>query len=829
MDFGQLTTVDGFNDDVDKLGLYIHQNGKIVNTVKYDTTYYAPISLFKYGLGYREKLDRDLYRVREDIIKFSYLISNTMLKRNGSLNVLLGLISYALIYYDKPFGLPFTMFLYQVDLYHPVFVEMTSSLSAYVKQRPDYYLRTVWLELNALGGFFTNTEYNPLPDIHALIDYRPYDRGQFTIKHFWQSLQDLPFSATKKLNFLDWLTESFYTTGGSSNLARIDIKINGQQEYMKGKKAWLPVKYEPAELYEMCKSATTFECKTGLKPELGKIRFFVGFDDIGYLIQSYVLYLMDKWYVGYDGVILDQTSHVALLRDQDIVAQMSESWSMPFDYQKFDHQITKIEVLLICLRIIEVVQTVLHSEDAWMRDKFMATVDDAFLSYLGNILNYLNGLLSGMRITSVVGNIWNLVISNRASKDLPVVKYILGDDTLYISKSKEILERILVQLKELNIEFSLEKFSITYGFGDFLRNTYTSSLIFGLPTRSLASSISRKPWNADPIDKRDKLLNLVSGLGTTFRRTGRYYDDNLIKKFCAGSKLNNLLGGSTSLGSIGGLINYNSSLSYKFKPKLSVSTIVSNNYVDNIIKNYIEYDLNLHQAISISDIQLVALLSADNISRVKFEVSETINQVYIRSINPKESVLLYELASYDGKTVEQSELYNNARLQDEKIANNTRLDAVSQASKIPDVNIQKNKKYKNKNVNNFSPLLLQPTPMIIDEYLSILFARLTILRSAKVIDKSPFSIICSTNSEVAKRSRVMAVRGARRNEIINYLIEYNLPTFFTFPPRASSTMMGNLYNWEYLPVDLTNHALLSLSLTYSILLLKHSNMRYYMS
>lgn len=767
----------GYSEEMLQKGWYVKLGNKIIDSDDYDTTYYAPTAWFSKGLGYREKIDRDLYRVHEDILLNKPDMVKTMQMRNASLNVALGLVSYSLLF--KSIGATFGMLLYHVDLYHEVYIDMCSKISTYIKQSSNHYLRTVWLELNALGGFFNNTTYNPLPDIHALVDYREYYRGSLTLSRYWEILMSFPVTARKRKTFMEWLSTGEYTTSGASSIAYVDAILNGEEVDFKGKKSWLPIVFEAHQLYHMCKQATSFKCKTGLKPELGKIRFFVGFDDLGYLIQSYILYLMNKWYVGYQGITLDQSVSQAFIRDKSIVSALSTQWAMPFDYKQFDHQITKIEVELICKRIVDVVANYLDPIDYWMKDKFMQTVTNAYLEYKGDKISYDNGLLSGMRITSLVGNLWNLIMSTHASRDLVVTKYILGDDTLYLADHRETLQTILNNMDDQRVDYSLEKFSISKGYGDFLRNTYTSTIIYGLPTRSLASTISRKPWNADPLDPFDKVKNIIDGLGTTFRRLGIYYDDKLVRKFLAGQKYISYLGGVTSLGSLAGMRNYVSSQSYDYKPEISLQTFTSNTYLNIIYNNFKEYLLSYEDVNAIAKIQQKSLLSTDNLSRVKIPIKSSTNNVYIKPL------------SYD--------FYVNT------IVNNSQ-------------------QLKNTKTSNF---FSTTTPS--DNYKSSLYARLSVLHSIGYFKTSVFKAFVDFYPIIGSMERQLSHRGARRQECLSLLVDYNLPIIFTFPKKMIQLTLGSLYDMSNVPDDLTNHSLYDYSMTISILTLFTSYTNYFMN
>lgn len=767
----------GFTEEIMKTGWYIKQGNKIIESDDYETTYYAPVVWFSKGLGYREKIDRDLYRVHEDILLNRPDIVKTAQMRNASLNTILGLVSYAMLY--KDIGATLGMFLLHVDLYHDVYIEMCSKISTYIKQSETHNLRTVWLELNALGGFFNNTTYDPLPDIHALVDFREYYRGSLTLAKYWEILMSFPVTARKRKTFMEWLSTGEYTTSGASSIAYVDAILNNVEVEFKGKKSWLPIVYEAYQLYHMCKQATSFKCKTGLKPELGKIRFFVGFDDLGYLIQSYILYLMNKWYVGYKGITLDQSVSQAFMRDKSIVSSLATAWAMPFDYKQFDHQITKIEVELICRRVIDVVQNYLDPEDYWMADKFMQTVSNAYLEYKGNTIKYENGLLSGMRITSLVGNLWNLIMSEFAAQNLVVTKYILGDDTLYLSQDRDTLQKILNNMDEQRVDYSLEKFSISKGYGDFLRNTYTSEIIYGLPTRSLASTISRKPWNADPLDPFDKVKNIVEGLGTTFRRLGIYYDDKLVRKFMLGQKYIEYLGGVASLGSLSGYRNISSSMSYDYNTEISLQTFTSNTYYNIIYDNFKEYQLSFEDVSAISRIQQKSLLSTDNLSRIKIPIKSSSNNIYIKPLS---------LTYYVNIIVNNSEQLKNT-----------------------------------KTTNFFSTT----TPS--DSFKASTYARLSVLHSIGYFKTSVFKAFISMYPQVGAAERSLSHRGARRQECLSLLVDYNLPILFTFPKKMIQLTMGSLYDLANIPDDLSNHTLYDFSTTLSLLTLFTPTANYFMN
>jgi len=144
------------------------------------------------------------------------------------------------------------------------------------------------------------------------------------------------------------------------------------------------------------------------------------------------------------------------------------------------------------------------------------------------IFNIVGGLPSGVRVTSLVGNVWNSIMT-RIARDKceqilgydPVRQEVLrGDDSLIVCNTAAECYIFRLCYQSINAIGNNSKFGITQGEGEFLRTQITTDASIGWPVRAMPSLSQRKPWNPQPWDQNSEITTLVSNIHLLERRLG---------------------------------------------------------------------------------------------------------------------------------------------------------------------------------------------------------------------------------------------------------------------------------------------------------------------
>jgi hypothetical protein len=282
--------------------------------------------------------------------------------------------------------------------------------------------------------------------------------------------------------------------------------------------------------------------KAIIKAELGKVRLAVASSIEMYISESYLMYLSGHMYKEWEGITLDEDTTHDLQRTIEIQKLFSEKkFSLPFDYAAFDHQVTTREVQKITKLYFELADPNIPVGEKYEHSKIISKVIAAYgkstlegkIDGKSKIVDVTGGLPSGVRVTSLVGNIWNGVLT-RAARDItnellgydPVKHVSLrGDDSLIICNTA--LECYVVRLayQSLNAIGHSAKFGITQGEGEFLRCVTNKDERYGWVNRAIPSVTQRKPWNPEPWTPNHQIITLRGNIELLERRLGKDLPD----------------------------------------------------------------------------------------------------------------------------------------------------------------------------------------------------------------------------------------------------------------------------------------------------------------
>lgn len=590
------------------------------------------------GYLWRSKLDKFLMRFdRTDLLRFG--CPQSMLDEyvaSGMDEVRLRLTLLWYIYCTAAFGPPGPI---AVALSKPfrsltIYRDLCADLTILIKHEARSNLRPCFLDIIALCGFLVTNDYDPTPELQIFSHELEYDRGNYTKSVFLNQVSKTPIKPRVTSTFRQWLSEGKYTTGGSSQLAKSEGLINGQAVKFKGQKSWIPIVREPDDLYDICRNTEVFVNTAGLKAELGKIRFFVGFDDPGYLIQKYILICAGKWYKGLWGITLDEDGAEEELRNRQIMKDLKGHFSLPFDYAHFDQQITNFELTAMMDFIISKVAPYLAAEDAWLISSWKKTTSNSVIAYNNQRFLRRHGLLSGQAVTSVIGNWWNAIWCQILFHDMPLKMWVRGDDTLIIGK-RDGLVIAEQKFKLANIIGNELKYGIYYEESEFLKNTYRPNIMYGSVNRAISSVGQRKPWNEDSVEVDGRRFQCLKNYATLLLRSG-VRNDKLAKKWVSAINYN----GSIAAGftATGGLQLYQSFKQYaRLDNNIQLSARITpvDNYYDILNERYAEFVLTRQELVDMCWYQESLLLTTTIVKKTAYEATSSItkSKTVITSIN----------------------------------------------------------------------------------------------------------------------------------------------------------------------------------------------------
>ena len=333
----------------------------------------------------------------------------------------------------------------------------------------------------------------------------------------------------------DFILHEEWATSGSSSVGKLFILDDEDKEIkIKARKNFVSDVVDRQELLDLTLLNMDKQVnKTLVKSELGKVRLAVAADIEGYLSMSWLSYLLNGAYKKWKGSTIEETVLQQNARMLNMLKLCKDHYGLPFDYAGFEHQPTTQELQIIVRILGEIaVLNVPVSE----RPKFWSYLDRIILSFDHDTLiskfgdtsktfKVTGGLMSGMRLTSVIGNAWNTIMTECVFKLLEksgvdtsnIVDYIRGDDSAIFFDSVPKAQLFELGYRRIGVLGGVGKFSIKRHQMEFLRVWY-SKRCFGYPARALPGIVQRKPWSNAPWEEEMVLKSLKEVTVTLTRR-----------------------------------------------------------------------------------------------------------------------------------------------------------------------------------------------------------------------------------------------------------------------------------------------------------------------
>lgn len=290
----------------------------------------------------------------------------------------------------------------------------------------------------------------------------------------------------KKLSFEEYITDPmrWATSGGAPPIEISGVKI-------RSKWAWVLDKLQTGEnIYSLAKTLGD-EAHVALKEEK-KTRLVITTPMASYLRQCYMLYRFGKMPI--NSTISD--SHLI-----DNLARTGSTFYMSIDASKFDHGISKSEVI----GFLELARAKVDPGDD-LFDLITEEIDcisNLKVEYDGEKHPYENGLLSGWRITSLLGSLHSASACEwiRMKTQGQFDYVVQGDDIIMFGHFALNTDLVLSACDEFGLETNASK-TRSGLFGEFLKYRYSSTEISGYPARSFRAIFYANPWLDTNIDTK---------------------------------------------------------------------------------------------------------------------------------------------------------------------------------------------------------------------------------------------------------------------------------------------------------------------------------------
>lgn len=340
----------------------------------------------------------------------------------------------------------------------------------------------------------------------------------------------------------EWVTLEEYikhdlaSTAGASSIGKVHYTYKNETGKFKARKNLLYDIMTPEQIYKVVVANYDHQVATAfVKPEMGKLRIAVTGDIESYYVCSWLNYLAGHSYTTWVGNTLEESRTEQMRRMQTTLDQLIDNYSIPFDYKGFDHQPTLREIA-IELRLY--LSNALYNTPVEWKDYVSTIIDIVIQSFFNSVtvvrdekgkkwvFQVKGGVQSGVRLTSLLGNFWNQIMTRIVTKTLGspkqvIDKYIRGDDSSIITMNYEMALLFRLGYAAINAVGADAKYGIHRQETEFLRIWYANNRVYGYPNRAIPSLTQRKPWTSDPWDPEGVVAAQVKTVRLLERRLGR--------------------------------------------------------------------------------------------------------------------------------------------------------------------------------------------------------------------------------------------------------------------------------------------------------------------
>lgn len=412
------------------------------------------------------------------------------------------------------------------------FTAIAKSISLYLKPYGQFSrIKHLFCELETLVGYLYEDENWDLDtEISKLAGCKP-QRIKDWNEHWVEALNEVveyPTHLPRQVPFEEYVKSLSWTTTGSSSIGKILYTDHrGKCMHFKPRKNMVTAIMTPDQIWDIVRvwdgKITNIPV---IKNELGKIRLAIASNFESYIFEAYCLDMFGHSFKNWGGITLDESVTEEIDRTSDDMAALENGgYALPWDFAQFDHQVRTEEIT----DILGKMRSYAHPDTHPIWDKVIGSYHQATIRNpaTGSAFNITAGLQSGQRTTSLIGNVWNAIVTraavNRVTRVLGYApRYrigIRGDDTYIIAHTPVELYFMRLAYASFLIVGHDRKFSIRPNSFEFLRNTTYGDRVVGWTPRAIPAITQRKPWSDDLLTPHLEVVTIAENIRNMERRS----------------------------------------------------------------------------------------------------------------------------------------------------------------------------------------------------------------------------------------------------------------------------------------------------------------------
>jgi hypothetical protein len=435
---------------------------------------------------------------------------------------------------------------FRADLAH--FIAVAKKVHNLIKSfgvYDEYWVN--YVECASLSGY----RNAPFPGFDLVEETRKLAEGgekHDLFGHSWEALVQrfLPMGLhpVEYVGFKDWVKKASWLTGGASSEGYLELELHdGKKKRVKARKNMVADIIDLGELADDSLVNVEQRNYAIVKSELGKLRIAVAGDIYTYLKMSWVVYLLGGAYRDWPGDTSEEDFERQTVRLHKMLGLCAKKLGLPYDYEGFDHQPLTVEIKGIVNHIngharLNVPVFGLSEFDE-ICSSLLSGFDTASLEIKGEHaqkFHVTGGLMSGLRLTTIVGNGWNTVITGLVTlllkawgvtfpsgDDEEIERFIRGDDSAIFVDNWATGVLMNEGYKLIGAKAGAGKFALRKGEMEFLR-VWFDNRCHGYGARSIPGLTQRKPWSNNPWSEDMVLKALYDNTITLKRRVSERAD-----------------------------------------------------------------------------------------------------------------------------------------------------------------------------------------------------------------------------------------------------------------------------------------------------------------
>lgn len=300
-----------------------------------------------------------------------------------------------------------------------------------------------------------------------------------------------------------WLRDcpNEWVTAGSSTLTRKDHRLMLDGKSIRTSKYLDFQTMTNTQIFSIIEHRSQYPTiiRRVIKNDPAKVRLAFSVDSVTYILFSYLFRYALLGKKPFNTTINNSNSGwLDLYTDWSDLAFVGEKYLVPMDFDSFDHQPTKEEILLCIGSVANSIRKLDIPEDweYWYERLYQMLDESIFIDPSGN-LPWMNGLVSGMRFTSEFGSmlnwVWNKSIATLYKTRLEYI-CVQGDDCFLVFPNWISAHRHITALSREGFAINANKFFISRKRSDFLRKEVKGDTIRSPFCRSVVAICEKKPW-----------------------------------------------------------------------------------------------------------------------------------------------------------------------------------------------------------------------------------------------------------------------------------------------------------------------------------------------